>query len=267
MNDTITALNTAEERASNDTSQALFTVNYKVRYSETGADGKVKPGVVFNYLQDAAGDHAALLGVSAADLMKTGLGWVLYQYSLQIDRYPEGNEQIQIRTWRQAHRRLYELREFEVLDNSGRKIGGANSSWILIHLGSRRPLRLDRNLPPLAGDRDITWTFRSPEVPERIDHETVFPVKRHDLDVNRHVNNAVFVQWALDTVPRETAAGFSPREIDVLFLTEALEDDLIKSQVCRVDDPGDHKTYLHRIINARTDRELSRLRSVWRRQR
>ncbi|HET58272.1 MAG TPA: hypothetical protein ENN35_07520 [Deltaproteobacteria bacterium] len=263
MRDVTTALYAEGEKGSDDTSNVLFTADYKVRYSETGADAKVKPGVVFNYLQDAAGDHAGLLGVSATDLMETGLGWVLYQYSLRIDRYPAWNEEVHVRTWRQTHRRLYELREFELLDGSGRTIGGAKSSWILIHLGSRRPLRLDRHLPPLACGRDIAWTFRSPEVPERIDHETVFPVKRHDLDLNRHVNNAVFVQWALDTIPGERTNGLSPREIDVLFTAEALEGERVTSQICRVTDCDDQEVYLHRIVNTATGRELSRLRSFW----
>ncbi|OPL16810.1 MAG: hypothetical protein AVO39_00610 [delta proteobacterium MLS_D] len=266
VKNTIAAPDTADEHVSSDTSKALFTANYAVRYSETGADGRLKPGAIFNYLQDAAGDHAALLGVSSGDLIQSGLGWVLHQYSLHIDRYPSLNENIEVRTWRQTHRRLYELREFDVRNGSGRKIAHAKSSWILIHLGSRRPLRLDRNLPALACgcEKDITWTFRPPEVPTRIDREALLPVRRHDLDVNRHANNAVFVQWAIDTVPRETADGCSPREIDVLFQAEALEDDFIRSQVCRIDDSDDQNVYLHRILHAETGRELSRLRSSWR---
>lgn len=246
-------------------SETVFSKEFRIRYSETGPDGILKIGAVFNYLQDVAGGHAALLGVSSADLMERNLGWVLHQYRLEADRYPGSNEAIRIATWRHSHRRLYELREFEVEDETGQTLVHAKSCWILINLKSRKPLRLDRNLPAMEGEREVDWDFAAPEPPDRIDRKITFPVRRHDLDINRHANNAVFVQWALDTVSPETADSFSPHRVDALFTAEALEGDNLSSRTQRIDN-SDDPVFLHAIVHAETGKELSRIKSCWRRR-
>lgn len=245
--------------------ETVFTVNRSIGYSETGPDGRLKVGSALNFLQDAAADHATLMGVSAADLMVRNLGWVLRQYHLIVGRHPAHGESMRISTWRHSHRRLYELREYGMDDESGTRIMHARSSWVLINLQSRKPLRLDRHLRSIEGGRDISWTFTLPPHPERVDHEITFPVRRHDLDVNRHANNAVFIQWALDTLVPERADSFCLREIHALFIAEALEGDALASQVQMI-DVGGQPSCLHRIVNRNTGRELSRMQSFWQRR-
>lgn len=245
--------------------ETVFTVNRSIGYSETGPDGRLKVGSALNFLQDAAADHAALMGLSAMDLMVRNLGWVLHQYHLIVERHPAQGESVRISTWRHSHRRLYELREYEMDDESGTRIMHAWSSWVLINLASRKPLRLDRHLGSTEGGREISWTFTSPPHPERIDHEITFPVRRHDLDVNRHANNAVFIQWALDTVVPERADTFCLREINALFIAEALEGDALASQAQMIEGGGS-PSFIHRIINRNNGRELSRMQSSWQRR-
>ncbi|MCK9229921.1 MAG: thioesterase [Syntrophales bacterium] len=242
--------------------ETIFTVNRSIGYSETGPDGRLKVGSAFDFLQDAAADHAVRLGVSAADLMVLNLGWVLRQYHLTVKRHPAHGESIRISTWRHSHRRLYELREYEMEDDSGNRIMHARSSWVLINLQSRKPLRLDRNLHHRENGRAISWAVPSPPHPKRVDREITFPVRRHDLDVNRHANNAVFIQWALDTAPPETADTFFLKEINALFIAEALEGDALTSQA-QMTEGGDSLSFLHRIVDIKTGRELSRMQSFW----
>ncbi len=245
--------------------KSILTRDYRIRYSEIGADGRLKIGAVLDYLQDAAGDHAALLGVSWTDLFARNMGWVIRQYRLEVNCYPKGNDVITLHTWRHTYRRLYELREFDVRDKAGNQLMQAQSCWILINLETRKPLRIDRNLPVLneKGDREIAWTFSEPEPVVRADHEVAFLVRRHDLDINRHANNAVFIQWAVDAVDPQTADSHRPYRVDALFASEALEGDRVLSRLQKVADTADI-TFRHGIVHADTGLELARVKSIWR---
>ncbi len=246
-------------------SEDIYTGHYTIRYSEIGADGRLKVGAIFNYLQDAAGEHAALLGVSGGDLLPRNQGWVLYHYYLAIDSFPLWKEDITIRTWKFPYRRLYELREFEIEDQAGSVIARAKSSWILIDLISRKPLRLDRNLPDQGHNhtREISFTFKKLPPVERVDREAFFTVRPHDLDFNRHANNTCFIQWALDSVSPETADLRRPQKIEATFLGEALRGDSLASQV-QIMKEASKEAFLHRIINRENGKELTRLSTVWR---
>ena len=71
----------------------------------------------------------------------------------------------------------------------------------------RRPVRLAGVLPdyllePRRAIADDFPPLPRAEAPER---EVRFKVRRSDLDMNRHVNNAVYVGWALESVPEQVA--------------------------------------------------------------
>ena len=241
----------------------IYTGRYTIRYSETGADGKIKIGAIFNYLQDAAGEHAALLGVSGGDLLPLNLGWVLYHYQFDVTRYPTWREEILVRTWKFPYRRLYELREFEVEDKSGAIIARAKSSWILINLASRKPMRLDRNLPSSVNHaKEISFTFNKLSQIEQVDTERPVTVTTHDLDFNKHANNTCFIQWALDTVSPEMEHGMDPRSVEATFLGEARLGETLLSQA-QIVDGSTNTISVHRIGNRESGKELMRLAAVW----
>ena len=58
----------------------IYEADYTVRSYEIDTTGRVRPLTLFNYMQDAAGEHAARLGVSVLDLFKRNLTWVLSRY-------------------------------------------------------------------------------------------------------------------------------------------------------------------------------------------
>lgn len=242
-----------------------FTNSFSVRYAETGIAGTLKPISIFNWFQDVASDHCDSLGVSALDLLKLGLAWVVHKYEIKFFRYPVWKEDICIITWRSAYKNLYELRAFEVMDADRNVIARAKSSWILIDLKTKKPLRLNRHLsaelfdesgPQVAND-----LFELP-LPGNPDYERRFSVRMHDLDFNRHVNNAVYVQWATESVPPEIAMKFRPDRIRVHFINESLYGNVILSKSeCRAENNG--FKCLHTLVNQTSGNETARAETHW----
>ena len=244
----------------------IYTHSIRVRYAETGIAGTLKPVNAFNYFQNVASDHCAALGISALDLLPHNLAWVVFRYEIRIIRYPVWKETLHFRTWRYPHKNLYELRRFDVTDQDGNPMIQAKSSWILTRLDTKKPVRLNRNLPANLFE-NVAETIQDDlpalPAPDRADITRHFTARMHDLDFNRHVNNAVYVEWALESVPADIAGGYRPDHIIVNFIGESLYNDTIVSATqCEKPDP--HPVFVHSLENATTGKEITRIKTTWR---
>ncbi len=245
----------------------IFEQEFPIRYHELDSHGLLRPVTLLNFVQDAGGLHAAQLGVSVRDLRQRGLTWVLSRVHLTVDRYLHADDVIHLRTWPSTREGLFSCREFELFDKNGTLFSRATSSWAVLNLVSRRPVRLQDCLPeyPLTARRALDDDFASlpqfPDAPDDTFREIPFLVRRSDLDSNQHVNNTVYTDWALEAVPDDVAACHL-HSLEVSFRAEALYGDSILSQ-CAVNRTDDGTECLHRIVNSCDKRELARLRTRW----
>ena len=240
----------------------IFEKVFTVQSYETDQRGFARPVALLNYLQSAAGEHAALLGVAVANLRKSGHTWVLSRLHLAMDRYPRGGGTVRLRTWPAARDRLFTVRDFELFDMDSVLIGRATTSWAVLNLKTRRPVRLNDVLSsyPINPERALNDVFSTLPVLEKSEYELHLPVLRGDLDINRHVNNTVYAGWALETVPEEIDGSFSLASIEIAFRAEALYGEAITARTLRAEDAD---CYLHRIENGCDGRELARIRTRW----
>ena len=240
----------------------IFEKNYSVQYYETDLNGFARPVALLNYLQSAAGEHATQLGVAVADLRKSGHTWVLSRVHLAMDRYPRGGHTVRVRTWPAARANLFTVRDFEIFAQDGALIGRATTSWAVLNLKTRRPVKLIEVLPqyPIHPERALDDTFRTLPVQEKSEFEIRLPVLRGDLDLNWHVNNTVYAGWALETVPEEVENSCRLASVEIAFRAEALYGDTIIASSAQTDETG---CFTHRIESERDGRELARLRTCW----
>lgn len=242
----------------------LFTSNLDVRYHEADPQGMARLTVLLAFLQDVAAEHALELGVAVKDLRKLGLTWVLSRLHLQMASLPRCGEQVTIRTWPVSRAGIFSVRDFELLDAGGVKIGCATSSWAVLDIATRKPVRIEDHLPayPLHPVRALDDPFAAIPLPHSFETELRLPVMRADLDLNNHVNNTIYAGWALEAAPEPIAAHAVPVAIEINFRAEVCYGDSIVSR-CAVAEAGNNPCLLHRIDNARDGRELARMRSCW----
>lgn len=242
-----------------------YETSLTVRYAETGIQGRLKPGMVLNYFQDIASDHCAEMGISALDLLPRNLAWVVYRYQLHIYRYPVWKERIMLYTWRYPMNNLYELRQFDVYDESRRLIITAKSSWVLTRLDTKKPVRLKYHMPEeLMNGHQLPVENDFSPIPE-IDeptHTRPFLVRMHDLDFNRHVNNTVYVIWALESVPQAVAGHCLPREISIQYQGDAVFGDRVSALTQPVAGSSD-RDYLHTIFHDSQAAPITRVMTRW----
>ena len=233
------------------------------RYHELDPRNRVRPTVIFSWLQEAAAEHALTLGVAVKDLRKLGLTWVLSRLTLELNRPIVGAEPITIRTWPVTRAGLFSIRDFLLQDQAGEVIGRASSSWAALALQSRRPVPLESHLPfyPLDPTRALDDPFATLPLLEPCQAALQLPVLRADLDMNAHVNNTVYPGWALEAVPAQLADRAIPVRIEIGFRAEAFYGDSIRS--CCAASPDNPLLLLHRIESVTSGKELCRLRTTW----
>jgi len=244
----------------------VFEKCFPVRYHELDCHANLRELAILNYLQDSAGLHSTQLGISVSDLRPRGLTWVLSRLHLIVDRYPRAGETVLVRTWPSVRQGIFTCREFELEDDHGLLTGRATTSWAVLNTDTRRPVRLDAHLGvyPLLPRRAVDDAFPTlPPLPEQGNIlEMAFRVLRSDLDINHHVNNAVYAGWAMETVPDNVASG-SLTELEISYRAEAFYGESILSR-CSVETSEHESCCLHQIHNRNDGRELVRLRSRWR---
>lgn len=250
----------------------MYTRDYQIRYSECGATQKLKVVNIFNYLQDVADEHALKLGISTGQLQDHGYAWILYRYRLKIFRYPLCGETIKVRTWPWMDRNLYEMRILEVRDSEGSMLFEANTCWLMIDTDKGKPVRLNKSpfKDILKGKHEIINDLEEIPSLQKTESEIRFNVRLHDLDTNRHVNNAIYPEWVIETIPQwgenmvltGKYQSFRPAEIDINYKSPAVYGDIVHCQTA-VDDLEPEPVFLHRISRESDGKELARLRTRW----
>ena len=244
--------------------ELLHTKPFTVRYYEVGSSRLVRPATLLDYLQDAAAEHASILRIGVQDLHHRDLTWVLSRLRLTVDRYAGVGETVLVRTWPSTRGSISSCREFEVLDQAGEIVASATTAWVVIDLARRRPVRIADVLPdyPLESRRAIADDFPPLPRPGRPEREVRFTVRQSDLDMNRHVNNAVYVGWALESATGVLPENLNPADLEVGYRAEALAGDTVQARCV----PGaglDSGRSLHEIVREKDGRELARLRISW----
>lgn len=224
----------------------IYSEKFKIRASEVDTSGKITLPSICSLFQEVAGNHALLLNFDITDLHKQGLTWVLHRMDIKIDRFPQWRESITIETWPAAGDALRAYRNYRILDSDNKELGVCLSYWMMINMKSRRPTRMTQEvLDTRLSDRDHVLEVRSDRIP-KVGNETSekkIPVRRSDLDMNQHVNNARFLEWMLE--PLNEGQISRVNKIDITFLRESVKGDIISSKV----QPVEHDSTLHQLEN------------------
>lgn len=222
-----------------------YREKYTIRSSEVAPDGKAKLQSICDLLQETAGNQALRLNFDISQLREQNLTWVLHRLHVKMDAFPAWRDEITIETWPSSGDTLRAYRDFVIMDAKDNEIGKCLSYWLMINIESRRPVRIPEDVLKMApSDTDHVLEVQK----GRIDFDKepagskTFRVRRSDLDMNEHVNNVKYIEWALEALPSD----YRPEKIDIEFLSECREDDVLISEFTDTEMAGFSKC--HRII-------------------
>lgn len=257
-------VDTEPPQCSYATAMELTRLAFTVNSFDADAFGFLIPAALAGYLQEAAGRSADSLGCSLADLNRRGLTWVLARQRLVLDRPLRWGDRLVVETWPSGLDRLAALRDFRILCDET-EIGRALTTWFVIDLNTRRPVRPNPILPErLHSQTEHVLPAGAPSLtvlglPDDGVLERRFRVRFADIDPNLHVTNSSYIAWGMEAVEEATWRTQWMTNLDVQFLAECQLGGFVLSR-SKID--GDRER-LHAIVREEDGKELARMRTIW----
>jgi len=212
----------------------VWEESFKIASYHLDFQQELKPSVLQQYFQEAAGNHAESLGAGYDTLMARELFWALSRIRVEIERMPKWGETIRIETWPVGLERLFFRRDFLMYDEQDNVIVRGASGWLLVNAKSMRPQRLSAlgvELPDNGGR-----TALDAPLPDRISLETPEPafrkvIRYDEIDMNMHVNNTRYLDWVTDCFDREHYEQNAVSAFTLEFLSEVHWGDEMEMQI------------------------------------
>lgn len=218
----------------------FYEEKYQLRSYDFDFQNNLKLSSIFNYMQDTASTHAGMLKFGFEDLYKLNLFWVLSWIKIELGSFPAYGDSIKVKTWPKTSHRLYSLRDFILFDNGGNIFAKSTSAWLLLKSDTKRPVELKSyavDIPFQADENalaDLPEKLVKPNIPPAVSEKR--KIKYSDIDINRHVNNAKYIEFIIDSFDEEFLTNRKINSAEVSFLSEVRYGDNIEIEVYSQDD-------------------------------
>ncbi|HHV03401.1 MAG: acyl-ACP thioesterase domain-containing protein [Bacteroidales bacterium] len=196
---------------------------------ETDAAKNLKPFAFMNLAQEMANRDALEMGFGYDQLIEKQTIWVLSRMDVRYLRPPAWRENIVMETWHKGEDSIFSLRDFLIRNgNETEDLVKATSSWLIINIKTRRIQRTQNFFENTSLQvKDIRHVLETPcgkiPVPEagklRLVERKI--VRYADIDFNLHVNNAKYMEWAMDCLETELVTSHTVKGFQINFNAEA----------------------------------------------
>lgn len=237
-----------------------YSKQYVVKSHEVDCHGFLRLLSLMNIMQDIALENADVIGVGLDTCRQHNLSWVGSNYLLQIVRFPRLHEKFTIETWPDDSKLCSAIRNFVIFDEMKNPIIKATSQWVLIDLERRRPVAIEKYFSgyETLHEQVIAAEFMKIITPPENCRHYEYRVRFDDIDVNKHVNNAVYALWASESIDESYRFEHLPQEIEICFRKETFYGETVTVQTHAQNDES-----YHFITDKNTGNELAQCRIKW----
>jgi acyl-ACP thioesterase len=184
---------------------------FQVRSFDLGLNRTMRLSSLCSYFQEVAGKHATHLNVGYRFVQQSGMVWVLSRLFMNIRGLPGWGDTFTLETWPLGNERFFYRRDYRLTVGQETLVSAA-SYWILLDLATRRPKIFSLNDQVILANTG-RYSMQMPAA----DFETIgageaelHRARYSDLDQNRHVNNARYVEWIFDLLDQEVVEKNAP---------------------------------------------------------
>lgn len=239
--------------------------NYTLRYYEKDLNRNLKPVSMFNFMQDVASMAAESHDFGISYIFSHNLAWFVLKYKLIIYKHINDMEEIEVKTESRGATKLFAGRDFYFY-YKGEVFAKACSLWALVDFDTKKMVKpqdvLKDRIPTFEKREDDLEYDKIPPIDENNTNifKKDFRIRFDDIDVNRHVNNANYLAWALETIDYNFKCQNRVKTIDVYYKKDIAYDGKIISYA---DVDMENLISVHSIKNMNTNEELCSLKICW----
>lgn len=202
------------------------SLHYTVEPFDVDFTGRLSWNVLGKHILSSAERHAEARGFNHFSINGHRCLWVLSRMAFEMDSWPRVGENYTITTWIRRYYHYFIDRCFDIVDAQGHTIGHVFSIWAMINEQSRKPEMLTK----LFGSAFDTYldTERPCNIKpfNHIRVETDVPAYSRrtyysDIDENNHVNSIRYIEFVMDSFPKEVFGNKQVRRLEIAYNSES----------------------------------------------
>lgn len=180
----------------------MYEMTHRVRYSEISPNQHINIEQIIKYFQDCSTFDSENIGQGLDYMERIGHIWLLAAWQVEVIQYPSMGDEIVIATWPYEVKGILAYRNFEIRDLKGNSMVKANSIWFYMNMQTGIPKRIEEEDVRAYGygkKLSMDYQPRKIHLPKQEgEPQESFLVKKADLDTNGHVNNARYIEMAME---------------------------------------------------------------------
>lgn len=203
---------------------AFYETDLRVDSRDVDLFNQCRPSAVLGLLQEAATQAAQALGVSGPEILeKYHCLWMVTRSWVELDAPLRWDDLIHIKTWHRGGSGASSYRDFDLF-RDGRAVGQGASLWVMADADSRRLFRM-KNVAEFqgtdGGELNKSVRLRRPALPDAFDQRARRDMGYSHTDINGHINNAHYADFACDCLHLEQACrGKFVRSFQIGYVSE-----------------------------------------------
>ena len=199
-----------------------YELSTRVRFAYCDMYNRMTVSYMLKEAQQVSMEHCQVLGIGHETLRREGQVFILARLKVDICRAPVGGETIRIVTQPHAPVRCVYPRFTRFYGADGTQLAQIDSRWVLVNLGTLRlltsvPETMRELFAPYDGVLSPIRPAQAEGWREAASREVTYAV----TDVNRHMNNAAYADWAYDCLSEDLASGRAVKAFSILYHHEA----------------------------------------------
>ena len=214
----------------------FYEMTLPIDSRDVDGKGYCKAGPLLGHLQEAATQAAEHGGFTREVIMERyGAFWMLTRVWYRLERPLHWG----IRTWHRGGRAATMYRDYDLFVD-GKPVGECVSIWVLVRASDRKILRLE-SVEELqntgGGELCKTKKLTKLRLPEEMEPASRRRMQYSDTDINGHVNNCRYADFACDALEmQDLAPGKYLSELQIGYLAECRPGDELEMQLAREED-------------------------------
>jgi medium-chain acyl-[acyl-carrier-protein] hydrolase len=232
-----------------------YEKEYFIHYYDCENNLKLSSVSLLKYFEDIALLNSEDAGIGLDFYNKNNVAWLLYKWDVIIHQLPVYKDRIKIITEPLGYSRFYAYRIFEVMNSNNELLIQGNSLWFLVDTTLRRPKKVSEEFYSgyhVSPQDRRELLIEDVSVLYKADNEKEFLVRKRDIDLNNHVNNTKYLEWALEMVPDEITKEYTLNRLKINYKKETHYGKKIKTLI-EVSDKFDLKICKHKIMEQEED--------------
>ena len=185
----------------------IFEKSYTVGNRDIGNTNEATNKAMLKYLENIACSHSDRVGYGINTIEETKRVWILLDWKFEVIERPIYGQTIKVKTWSRKMEKFYAYRDFEIYNENEKLMARATTKWVFLDAETRKIQRIPEEVV-VKYQQELERDVFEEEIdklhePDNEEISMQLKTRRTDIDINNHVNNLNYLDFALEVLPEE----------------------------------------------------------------